>query len=96
MIGATLGWGLALGAFGALIVSTANEALAPMRDLIHNVPWLGRVFGELATPAGFLSGYMDGFLPLMLTFFALLQIASWTGDEESGRLELLVGEPSLA
>jgi ABC-2 type transport system permease protein len=36
---------------------------------------------------------MDGVLPLFLAFFAVIQIANWAGDEESGRMELLVSEP---
>ncbi len=93
LIGPTLGWGLALAALGALLVAVANEAVAPMRDVIRNVAWLGALFGDLATTEGYLSSFMDGVLPLFLAFFAVIQIANWAGDEESGRMELLVSEP---
>jgi ABC-2 type transport system permease protein len=93
LIGPTLGWGLALGALAALLVAVANEAVAPMRDVVRNIAWLGALFGNLATTEGYLSSYMDVILPLILAFFAVIQVANWTGDEESGRMELLVSEP---
>jgi len=93
LVGPTLGWGLALAALGALLVAVANEAVAPMRDVVQNIPWLGALFGNMATTEGYLSSFMDGVLPLFLAFFAVIQIANWTGDEESGRMELLVSEP---
>ena len=93
LVGPTLGWGIGLGALAALLVAVANEAVAPMRDVVRNIPWLGAVFGSLATTEGYLSSYMDVILPLILAFFAVIQVANWAGDEESGRMELLVSEP---
>lgn len=93
LLGPTLGWGLALAALSALLVAVANEAVAPMRDVVRNIPWLGALFGSLATTEGYLSTFMDGVLPLFLAFFAVIQVANWTGDEESGRMEVLVSEP---
>jgi polyether ionophore transport system permease protein len=93
LIGPALGWGIGLGALAALLVAVANEAVAPMRDVVRNIPWLGAMFGNLATTEGYLSSYMDVVLPLILAFFAVIQVANWAGDEESGRMELLVSEP---
>src|SRR5207302_8409274 len=66
--------------------------LGPIRDVIKNIPALGTVMGQFASNEGYLDGVLFE-LPIVLTGFALLQLAGWAGDEEGGRLELLVAEP---
>ncbi|MGI8587510.1 MAG: ABC transporter permease subunit [Chloroflexia bacterium] len=92
LLGATLGWGLALAAYGALMVSVANEVLAPIQDVIKNIPALSAVMVNFSTTEGYLDGVLFD-LPIVLSFFALLQLSVWSGEEESGRMELLVAEP---
>ena len=89
----TLAWGGALGIYAILIVATANEVLTPLRDALKNFPMVMQLLGDMTSVETYLAGSLFADVPLLLTFFAITQVASWTGDEEEGRMEVLVAEP---
>lgn len=89
----TLGWSLALGLFATLIISTADVALKPIRDVVQNLPWLAQLAGDMTSNEAYLSLGVFTQLPLLLAFFGLTQVWGWTNDEEEGRLELLTAQP---
>jgi ABC-2 type transport system permease protein len=49
---------------------------------------------DLGSDAGFLSGLVFAFLPVLLTLYALTQAAGWARDLDAGRLELVLGTPT--
>jgi ABC-2 type transport system permease protein len=93
MIVPSLWWGLGIGAIGAVIVATTDQALVPMRQMARNAGWLAKLMGDLASNEAYLSVGLFSYLPVLLAVFAITQIGSWTGDEEEGRLEMLVSVP---
>jgi ABC-2 type transport system permease protein len=90
---ATLAWGLALALYGALMVGTITEALAPMYRGMNMVPWFTKLFGTLVTNEGYLSVALFFYFPVVLAIFALTHLWGWTSEEEEGRLELLLAHP---
>ena len=49
--------------------------------------------GNLATDAGFLSGFLFTLLPVLLAFFALTMASAWARDLDAGRLEMVLATP---
>lgn len=92
-LGSMLGWGLSLGALGAVIVGTTKEALAPMYGIMNSIPWFTKMFGKMDTNEAYLAVGLFSYLPLMIVVLALTQVWGWASDEEEGRLDLLVSEP---
>lgn len=89
----TLLWGAGLGAYGILIIATANDALAPLYQSMNSLPWFTKLFGALVSNEAYLAVGVFFYLPLLVCLFALLQIWGWAGDEEEGRLEVLLSAP---
>ena len=89
----TLGWSLALSLYALIIISTADVALQPIRDVVQNLPWLAQLAGDMTSNEAYLSLGIFTQLPLLLAFFGLTQVWGWANDEEEGRLELLAAQP---
>jgi ABC-2 type transport system permease protein len=89
----TIFWAAGLSAYAALIVSTTNAALEPIRELLKNMQWLGPLVGNLNSAEAYLSVGLFIYFPVLLVVFSITQVISWTEDEEEGRLELPVSEP---
>jgi ABC-2 type transport system permease protein len=86
-------WGLGLGLFGAVLLSTAEQALQPLRELARNTPILAAFMGDLTTNEAYLAIGLFTYLPLLLAVFSILQVEGWASDEEEGRLEVLLSTP---
>jgi ABC-2 type transport system permease protein len=89
----TIFWAVGIAAYAALIISTTNAALGPLRDLLKNMQWLGPLIGNLNSAEAYLSVGLFIYFPVLLVVFSITQLISWTEDEEEGRLELPVSEP---
>jgi ABC-2 type transport system permease protein len=89
----TLAWGLARGVSAMFGVSSAGAIMGPLRQLGSNIPWLGRLYGDLTSNEAYIGLGFFNYLPALLAIYAITQIWSWANDEEEGRLELLITLP---
>jgi polyether ionophore transport system permease protein len=92
-VGPTLGGGLALTIYCALMVGTVNSALAPMYEGLNAIPWFTKLFGPLVTNEGYISVVLFFYFPAVIALLMLLNIWGWAGEEEEGRLEVLIAAP---
>ena len=95
----TLWWALALAAYGAWMTALAKQTQANLAALYQGSELTGQLAarlggGDPGTSAGYLNLVVFSFLPLLLAAFAVTQVGRWAGDEEDGRLELLLVAPS--
>jgi ABC-2 type transport system permease protein len=93
LIAPTLAWSAGLALYALVIISTTDQALGPLRDVLANAGPIATLIGSLATPQAYLSVTMFIYFPVLLVVFAVTQVISWTDEEESGRLEVQVAEP---
>ncbi len=66
-----------------------------LRDLLASSPTFQQLLvgSGLGTDAGFVSGLLFAFLPILVAFFALTQASAWARDLEAGRLEMVLATP---
>jgi ABC-2 type transport system permease protein len=101
-IGQILGWGLSLATLAAYLVAiygTFADQQAQMIELIKSYPEalmasFGGVEQDIFSPAGYTNFGFFSYMPLVMGIYALL-IGSGllAGDEENGRLDLLLSYP---
>ena len=98
--GQILGWGLTLAALGLFLIPFYDVFLRQkeqMQQLIDNYPkeimaFLGNM-ADFFEPAGYLDVYFS-YLPLIVGMFAVLAGSGLlSGDEENGRLDLVLAYP---
>jgi ABC-2 type transport system permease protein len=90
-----LAWGLGLGIYGLVIAASATA----FTDLIQTSPDVARMLQQVFPGTDILS--VGGFLQLLFFQFGLILaglaaatlVGSWSGDETSGRLEMLLATP---
>jgi ABC-2 type transport system permease protein len=98
--GQILGWGLTIGALGLFLIpfyDTFLQQQQGMLQLLQSYPKGLMVFlGDMTkffTPAGYLDTYLS-YLPVILGIFAVLAGSGLlAGDEERGRLDLVLAQP---
>ncbi len=98
--GQILGWGLTLAALGLFLIPFYDvflEQKEGMLQLLNSYPKeLMAFFGDMADffePAGYLDVYFS-YLPLIVCIFAVMAGSGLlAGDEESGRLDLVLAYP---
>lgn len=100
--GQILGWGLGIASLGLLIVAffkVFGERQGDFMKMIESYPpeflaFFGTDASGLLTPGGYLGMYGFSFLPIIIGFFAVLAGSSLiAGDEERGRLDLVIAHP---
>lgn len=100
--GQVLGWGLGLALYGLLIVSMYDTMAAQqdqLQQMISSYPeeflaFFGGDSASLMTPAGFLGMYAFSMMPIIIGIFAVLAGSGLiAGDEERGRLDLIIAHP---
>jgi len=99
--GQIIGWGIGLFLLGLLLVSMFDSFAGQeeaLNELLAIYPEeLGAFFGDFknfATPEGFLGIEFFSFMPLILGIFPILAGSGLlVSDEESGRLDLILGHP---
>jgi ABC-2 type transport system permease protein len=102
MRGQILGWGLGIAALGLIIVPFYGVFLERQEDFMKMVegypPEFLAFFGgdaaSLSTPEGFVGMYGFAMLPVIIGIFAVIAGSGLlAGDEESGRLDLILAYP---
>ncbi|HEX9987212.1 MAG TPA: ABC transporter permease subunit [Chloroflexia bacterium] len=91
----TFFWSLGLGLYALMLVSTVNEVLGPLRQMLSNgdMGLIGAIIGNMSTPEAYVSYSLFTYLPALLSAFAITQVEGWASDEEEGRLEVLAAMP---
>jgi ABC-2 type transport system permease protein len=101
MRGQILGWGIGLGILGGYM-TTFYEVFAEQQEQFTKLmesypPEIMAMFGgtiDLSTPQGFLNVEFFSYMPLILGIFAILNGSGLlVGDEENGRLDLVLSYP---
>ena len=100
--GSILGWGLGLGLYGMMIIPM-YETLAGKGDAFQKMvagyppeflAFFGASVNSMLTPGGFLGMYAFSMLPIILGIFSVIAGSSViVGDEERGRLDLILAHP---
>ena len=91
-----VGWWLfGLGCYVAWVTGIVQATRENLRELLAESPAFQQILNGagVAADAGFLSGLLFSFLPLLLTFYALTQAGTWARDLDAGRLELVLSTP---
>ncbi len=90
----TFFWALGLGLYAIMIVTSVNNALEPLREMVKNIGGvLATLIGNLSTPEAYVSVSVFTYLPVMIAVFAITQIEGWSSEEEEGRLEIPAAAP---
>lgn len=92
-IGAIIGWGLGLTAFGAMYISIFPEAGDQMAGLADLDIYVAMGI-DLGSFAGFIASVVLQFLPLLLGIYAIItSTQALAGEEDNGTLELVLAMP---
>jgi ABC-2 type transport system permease protein len=100
--GQILGWGLGIAVLGLILIPFYDIFWEQQEDLMQMIesypPEFLAFFGgdatTIATPEGYLGMYGFSLLPIIVGIFAVLVGSGLlAGDEESGRLDLIVAHP---
>ena len=100
--GQVIGWGLGVAALGLILIPFYDVFMDQQQDflqMIENYPpeflaFFGGDASAIATPEGYLGMYGFSLLPIILGIFAVIVGSGLlAGDEESGRLDLIVAHP---
>lgn len=100
--GQILGWGLGIASLGLILVPFYDIFMDQQEDFIQMLesypPEFMAFFGgdasSLLTPEGYLGMYGFSLLPLIIGIFAVLAGSGLiAGDEEKGRLDLILSQP---
>lgn len=87
-------WGLSLSAYILLILSVFDDVKGSMVDLLKNVSFFQQLgFGNLTRNENILSLFLFVFMVLLVAAYAVTTVASWTAEENEGRLELVLSTP---
>lgn len=88
-------WTLGLALFAVWVTGIARATKDALRSLIEGSPLFQQLLSGsgLGTDAGFLSGVLFAFLPVLLALYALTQAGFWPRDLDAGRFELVLGTP---
>lgn len=97
LVGTTGWWTLGIAGFAAWMVVLTQQTEARLADLFSKAPAMKDFVTKLGgsdtmTNATLLSALFM-ILPLLLMAFAVTQANRWSGDQEDGRLELLLSTP---
>jgi ABC-2 type transport system permease protein len=93
----TFWWTLGIAGFAGWMVVVVQQMEARFSSLLSSSPTVANLIkniggGDASLNAGFLSA-MFVLLPLFLMAFAVTQVNGWSGDEQDGRLELVLTSP---
>jgi ABC-2 type transport system permease protein len=88
-------WTVGLVALTLLVIGITPTTKDSVAATLQESPALVQIFSAagLNTDAGFLSGLLFFFLPLMTTLYALVITGGWARDLDAGRHELALGTP---
>jgi ABC-2 type transport system permease protein len=103
MAGGIAGWAVTLGALAVFLIPFYDSFMAPGSaaayvQLLESMPKEFVVFfgelGDFTSPTGFLTVEFFSYIPLVLgIYFILAGAGMLAGDEESGRMDLILAHP---
>ncbi len=90
-----IAWGLAIGAYGALIVASAKAFAESLGQIPGIVNLVKQVYPDIdfSQPSGILQLTFYGFASLVMCLAAASFVAGWAGDEGGGRLAVVMAVP---
>ena len=87
-------WGLSISVYTLLIMSAFNDIKSSMSDFLSSNNFFVQLgFANFSSNENILSLFIFVFLVLLVAAYAVGQVASWTAEENEGRLELLLSTP---
>ncbi len=88
-------WGLSISAYTLLIMSVFNDIKGSMTDLLNSSGDFKSALGflDLTSNENLLSVFIFVFVVLLAAAYAVVQVASWTAEENEGRLEMMLSTP---
>ncbi len=87
-------WALSISAYTLLMLASFNDIKGSMVDLLGNTDIYKQLgFTNLTSNENLLSLFIFLFLVLLVAAYAVIQVASWTSEENEGRLELVLSVP---
>lgn len=88
-------WVVSLAIFAGYLVFIAKTTEKQMQNLLNNSSFLRQYLNgaDLATNNGFLSTFVFGYLPVIMSVFVGLMAYRWATDLDKGRLELTLSTP---
>lgn len=87
-------WGLSISAYMLLIMAVFNDIKGTLVDMLNNVDIYKQLgFVNLTSNENLLSLLIFLFLVLLVAAYAVVLVASWTAEENEGRLELPLSSP---
>ena len=93
LIGVIVAWSFGLSLYSVVVISTAEQIVAPLREMAREGGIIGALFGEIASTEGFLAVGLFINLPLFITIYAIVQVENWASEEEGGYLGMLLANP---
>ena len=87
-------WAFGSAAFTWLIISIAKSSQDAIYRAIADNPLILKIIGgDLRINSAYLSYALFTFLPVIVALYAITLVAGWCGDQEDGRLEILLSAP---
>ncbi len=94
---AILAWmvGICVG-YAGLLTWMLPRLLEVFRRIVAEGGVIGELFSgqDIATNQGVISAALFGFIPVLVSFYALTLAASWSRDLDSGRMEIVLATPN--
>lgn len=90
-----IGWGLGIGAYAALIASSAEGFSKAIAQLPQMAELIRQLYPDIdiSQPSGLLQLAFYGFAALMLGIAAATAVAGWASDENQGRVDTVLSAP---
>lgn len=90
-----IGWGLGIGAYAALIASSAEGFSKAIGQLPQMTELIRQLYPDIdiSRPSGLLQLAFYGFAALMLGIAAATAVAGWASDENEGRVDTVLSAP---
>jgi putative exporter of polyketide antibiotics len=93
LVGVTVVWSFGLSLYSAVVISTAEQIVEPLKEMARGGGIMGALFGEVASTEGFLAVALFINLPLFITIYSTVQVESWASEEEEGYLGMVLANP---
>ncbi len=86
-------WGIGITAYIFLIMSSLNGIKDSLQDFLNTDIYRRLGFKSLVTNENLTGIMVFSFVVLLVAAYAVITVNGWTGDENEGRLELLLSTP---
>ncbi len=92
---AALVWGGALGLYGLILATTADEFVALLSEIPQVISMIERLFpnADILSVAGFLQLAFFSEAIILMGLGAAFLVAGWASDESERRIEMILGAP---